>query len=97
MEHSICENFEMHVIIKGSVQGVGFRSMTRYHALELKLHGTVRNLPNGTVEICAQGSRLKLENLIKKLREETSPGQIEEATIEYFPIQTAHSDFHILH
>lgn len=68
MEHSTCErNFEMHVIIKGHVQGVGFRSMTSLSCLD-KLHGSVRNLPNGTVEICAQGSRLQLENLIKNLR-----------------------------
>ncbi len=97
MEHSACEMFEMHVIVKGQVQGVGFRSMTRYYALELKLQGSVKNLANGTVEICAQGTRAQLENLLKKLKEETSPGQIAEASVEYFPIQTAHHDFHILH
>ncbi|MBA2368421.1 MAG: acylphosphatase [Candidatus Protochlamydia sp.] len=97
MEHSSLDKYEMHVIVKGNVQGIGFRALTRYRALDLGLKGQVRNLQDGTVEIYAQGSKKHLEELIERLKEETMPGQIEEASIEYFPIEQPHDDFRIVH
>lgn len=97
MEHSAQEIYEMHVIVKGKVQGVGFRAMTRYYAQNLGLMGTVRNLPNGDVEIHAQGTKEYLEKLIEQLKFEMDPGQIEEAVIDFFPIEHPHEDFRIIH
>ncbi|MCE2982483.1 MAG: acylphosphatase [Parachlamydia sp.] len=97
MEHSSQENYEMHAIVKGQVQGIGFRALTRYRALDLGIKGEVRNLKDGTVEIYAQGSKKQLEMLLERLKEETMPGQIEEATLEYFPIEHSHEDFKIVH
>lgn len=97
MEHSALDVYEMHAIVKGNVQGVGFRAMTRYYATSLGLTGTVRNLDDGTVEIYAHGSKRRLEELVQRLKEEASPGQVEEATIEFFPIETPHEDFRIIH
>ncbi len=57
MEHSAHDIYEMHAIVRGDVQGIGFRAMTRNYAQSLGLRGTVRNLPNGTVEIYAQGTK----------------------------------------
>lgn len=42
-------------VIKGVVQGVGFRYHTQAKAKELSLTGWVRNLPDGSVESFAQG------------------------------------------
>lgn len=97
MEHSAKDIYEMHAIVKGHVQGVGFRATTRYYATGLGVTGTVRNRVDGTVEICAHGSKKRLEELIQKLKEEAFPAQIEEASIEFFPIQTPHGDFRIIH
>ncbi len=97
MEHSIKDTYEMHAIVKGQVQGVGFRAMTRYYATGLGITGSVRNLVDGAVEIYAHGSKQRLEELVKKLQEEAFPGQIEEASIEFFPIETPHEDFKIIH
>ncbi|MFI5343487.1 MAG: acylphosphatase [Chlamydiales bacterium] len=96
MEYSAHETFEMHAIVRGNVQGVGFRWITRHLALGLGIKGTVQNLPDGTVEIYAQGQRQHLEELLNRLKEETAPGQIAEASIEYFPIETPHDDFRII-
>ncbi len=97
MEHSAQDVYEMHAIVKGNVQGVGFRALTRYYATSMGLTGTVRNLPDGTVEIYAHGSKKRLEDLIQRLKQETFPGEIEEAAIEFFPIEAPHEDFRILH
>ena len=55
----------VRVIIHGKVHGVCFRTSTQTKALELNLTGWVRNLPSGTVEVHAEGSRDSLDKLIK--------------------------------
>jgi len=58
----------MHAIVHGLVQGVFFRDFTRHHAERLGLSGYVRNLPDGTVEVSAEGEREKLAELAEKLK-----------------------------
>ena len=58
----------VHLIISGKVQGVFFRHNTRKKADELGLKGYVRNLPDGSVEVIAEGSREKLDELVDYLR-----------------------------
>ena len=55
----------VRIIIHGEVHGVSFRASTKIKALELCLTGWVRNLPSGTVEVHAEGSRDSLDKLIK--------------------------------
>lgn len=95
MEHTVKDLYEMHVLVKGKVQGVGFRASTHYYANSLGLKGSVCNLPDGSVEIYAQGSKRNLEELVKRLRSDV--GQIEEASIEYFPIEHPHENFKIIY
>ena len=57
------ERARLHLIISGRVQGVGFRFSAYDEAKELALAGYVRNLPNGDVEIVAEGSRENLQML----------------------------------
>jgi acylphosphatase len=97
MESSPEKLYEMYVIVKGLVQGVGFRAMTRSQALKLGLKGSVRNLNDGTVEIYAQGPKPRLEKLIENLKKETNPGQITETFTDYFSIKTPFEDFRILY
>jgi|APSaa5957512622_1039677.scaffolds.fasta_scaffold158134_1 acylphosphatase len=54
---------QIHIIVKGKVQGVYFREFTKRKALSLGLNGTVKNLPNGSVEIFAGGDKDRLEEL----------------------------------
>jgi len=49
--------------IYGNVQGVMFRSSTRQMARTLDLGGYVKNCPDGTVEIVAEGEKSNLEKL----------------------------------
>ena len=43
-------------LVSGRVQGVGFRFATQEQALQLGLTGWVRNIPDGSVEILAEGT-----------------------------------------
>ena len=56
-------------VIRGRVQGVGFRWFVRVAATELGLRGSVRNLPDGSVEVVAGGSAEALATLERRLRE----------------------------
>ena len=55
------------VYVRGRVQGVGFRWWTRARALELGLVGHARNMPDGRVEVQAQGDRADVERLVELL------------------------------
>ena len=54
-------------MVKGRVQGVGYRWFARQVARELGVKGFVRNLPNGDVEVVAQGEEEVLNLLIREL------------------------------
>ncbi|HVU90653.1 MAG TPA: acylphosphatase [Jatrophihabitans sp.] len=61
-------------IVAGRVQGVGFRYFVRRRAEPLGLAGTATNLPNGRVEVVAEGPRAACEQLLAALRSEDAPG-----------------------
>ncbi len=52
-----------HIKISGDVQGVFFRSETKRRAQSLNLTGWVKNTPDGTVEIIAEGEKDNLRKL----------------------------------
>jgi len=54
--------------VTGRVQGVGFRYTTEHAARELGLVGWVRNAPDGSVEVRAQGNEMVLEQFVAFLR-----------------------------
>ena len=57
----------VHILVTGRVQGVGFRQFTAIRARALGLHGFARNLPNGQVEVVAEGERSALLKLLEAL------------------------------
>jgi acylphosphatase len=58
----------LHMIVQGRVQGVGYRNFITVAALRLGLRGEVRNLPDGDVEVIAEGQREALERMIDRAR-----------------------------
>jgi len=73
----------MHVIIKGIVQGVGFRFFVLTHGKNLNLRGWVRNCANGDVEVQAEGPRSKLEDLLQKLRVGPNSAQVIDTDVQW--------------
>lgn len=58
----------LHFLIRGRVQGVGFRWFVQREASELELRGWVRNTEDGDVEVLAAGSPEDLSELRTSLR-----------------------------
>ena len=54
-----------HVVVRGRVQGVGFRWYVRESARDLGLAGWVRNRPDGSVEVAVEGD----DHSVKSMRD----------------------------
>ena len=68
----------LHAIVKGRVQGVGFRFFTMQTAYELNLTGWVRNRINGDVEVLAEGKKTNLIALLSALKRGPSSAAVRE-------------------
>lgn len=75
-----------HIFYSGSVQGVSFRYTARSLAQKNNLAGWVRNLPDGRVELQAQGAPEDLEAYLGSLQKEFE-GYIQTRDIEELPEQ----------
>jgi acylphosphatase len=83
-----------HIIFTGRVQGVGFRFTAHRMADRHQLTGFVRNLPNGSVEMLAQGQLEDIDDCIRDIEEEFS-GYIRETKIDDVPPDPRHAAFKI--
>ena len=54
-----------HLLISGTVQGVGYRWSCQRAAKGIGVTGWVRNLPDGRVEAVAQGTKEQVEQFIR--------------------------------
>ena len=71
-----------HFLVKGRVQGVGFRWFVRQEASEIGLRGWVRNTDDGHVEVVAAGSPDEIADLKASLRK-GSRGSRVDAIVEH--------------
>ena len=83
-----------HVIFIGRVQGVGFRFTAHRIAARHFLTGFVRNLPDGTVEMLAQGQPKDISGCVAEIKQ-AMHGYITEAKIADLPPDPRHTDFKI--
>lgn len=83
-----------HIIFSGRVQGVGFRFTACNVANRYELVGFVRNLPDGSVEMFAQGSDEAVSDCIRDIVEEFGK-YIGETKIEEIAPNPQYKDFKI--
>lgn len=76
----------LRIIVKGRVQGVGYRWFARQAARELGLTGFVRNLINGDVEVVAQGEEEVLNHFIQQLSQGPAFAYVTEVQTEELDI-----------
>src|SRR5690349_10975405 len=63
------ERQRLHVFYSGRVQGVGFRYTVKSVARSFEVAGTVRNLPDGRVELIVEGQSAELEAFRKAIQD----------------------------
>lgn len=73
----------MHAVVSGRVQGVGFRFFVYREGRKLGLAGVVRNLPDGRVDVVAEGPEPTLHQLLGLLRRGPMLSRVDEVDVEW--------------
>ena len=88
----LCTTMKKHFTIKisGQVQGVFFRASTKEKADSLKIYGLVRNEPDGSVYIEAEGEEEDLKEFIRWCqqgppRANVERSEVREGVLKHFP------------
>jgi acylphosphatase len=71
----------LHAVIRGRVQGVGYRAFVLRRAREHGVHGEVRNTPDGGVEVVAEGDSERLEMFLAEVREGPLHARVEHVDV----------------
>jgi acylphosphatase len=88
------EQTTRHILFSGQVQGVGFRYTANRIAKRYNLTGFVRNLPDGDVEMLAQGPERDIDHCLADLQDHFA-GYIRDTRIDPVPPNSRYSDFRI--
>jgi acylphosphatase len=75
-----------HAIILGRVQGVFFRAMAREHAKALGIEGFAKNLPDGSVELDAQGEEDSLRELLRWCQHGPPGARVDDVNVAWRPL-----------
>ena len=77
----------VRVVVRGTVQGVGFRASCARQANALGVTGWVRNRADGSVEIVAEGPRQSLEALVAFARRGPPGACVDHVEVYWLPAQ----------
>ena len=80
---TVGDNVRVRLRIEGSVQGVFFRASAQDQARRLGLKGWVRNCPDGSVEIVAEGDRKNIDELIAWCRHGPAGAQVQDVQVQW--------------
>ena len=84
-----------HLVVKGRVQGVGFRWFAAETARACGVTGWVRNRVDGTVEAEAQGTPAAVTGFVSALKKGPRFASVEEIEEKAVPIEAGESEFDI--
>jgi acylphosphatase len=87
------QKMQRYILISGKVQGVGFRHFTRQNATRLGVRGYAKNLPNGKVEVVAEGDKATLDEFVKILWKGPSASRVEDVKVEARPHSGEYTSF----
>jgi acylphosphatase len=82
-------------IVRGRVQGVGFRWFVEREAHTLGIAGWVRNNHDGSVEVQAQGTRDQLSGLHARLREGPRAARVDSVDVQDAKVHDGLNSFRI--
>ena len=88
---------EMYCVVNGKVQRVAYRAYVQDAATELALTGWIKNIPDGTVELVAQGSPDVLKDFVEYLHEGSLLANVDAVAVDWRTPKIVYDDFSILH
>jgi acylphosphatase len=97
MSASNVQQARLHAIVRGDVQGVGYRFFARREAAARGLRGWVRNRADGSVELVAEGPRPALEAFAEALRRGPPAADVEEVDCAWEAASGGFGEFAIRH
>lgn len=86
---------QVHVIVKGRVQGVFFRAATQREARRLGLTGWVRNRNDGSVELTAEGDESSLRQLCMWAERGPTAARVDDTIVRWRAYSGDFPDFRI--
>ena len=90
------ERARLNVVVTGIVQGVFYRASTLEKAQSLSLTGWVKNLPDGSVEVTAEGSRYALEEFLAWCAQGPPTAEVADVHPRWLPCEDAFKTFMIV-
>ena len=86
---------QLHVLVEGVVQGVGFRYFVEKNAIRLSLTGFTRNLYDGRVEVLAEGEESVLKQFLEIIKQGPSFSRVEKTDTEWKEVSGKYTSFNI--
>jgi acylphosphatase len=87
---------QVRAIVTGRVQGVWYRKSTLEQAAPRGLRGTVRNLPDGSVEIVARGPAQRVAELLDWAEEGPPDARVDGVRVEDLELDDGLPEFQIV-
>jgi len=84
-----------HYLVRGRVQGVGYRWFAQRAAARLGVRGYVRNLPNGDVEVRAEADQNALAEFKQELERGPHGARVAAVIESELPATNNYPNFHI--
>lgn len=91
----MADRASLHAVIHGHVQGVFFRAFVLEKAVEIGLNGWVRNVVNGSVELQAEGERVKLEELLSVINIGPPASRVTGVDVEWSDYKGEYQEFDV--
>ena len=88
-------NKQIHLLLRGRVQGVGFRFFVRDCARQLGLTGWVRNLADNRVEAVASGEQQRLQQFVELCKTGPPAAVVQDMTIAWQDTSEGFANFTI--
>lgn len=86
---------QIHFLVTGKVQGVGFRAFVRGVANQYGIVGWVRNLTDGRVEGVAVGGHDQIKEFEKRVAKGASPSKVDDFQSQSRPLDYESLEFKI--
>jgi len=90
------ERKQLHILVSGWVQGVGFRYFAQTKAVVFNIKGHAKNLPSGKVKIVVEGRKDDLDKYVKELRRGPILARVTNVELKELPHTGKYQTFRIL-